>query len=366
MNDNTQTISVGLIGYGYAGKTFHAPLIRSVPGLKLTHVASSKPEVVRAEVPGAVVCGTEELTVDPKIDLVVIAAPNESHFPLGAAALKAGKHVVIDKPFTVTLEDARILRRLAQRHGGLLSVFHNRRWDSEILASKAILKSGLLGRVSHYECHMDRFRPVVRQRWREDPGPGAGLWFDLGPHMIDQALYLFGLPTLVSASFGILRDGGKTDDWAHVQLIYEEERLRVILHSSLLVSGGGPRSTLHGTRASWVKFGADVQEPQLVSGMLPDDPAFGIDTDPGVLIHGGTGVREEIPVPKGDQREYYVDIRDAIQSRRSAMITAKDAVAVMAILETSFKSGAEGRVLSLPLTQEEIVEWKDPGKVAIG
>src|SRR6201995_848139 len=357
MNENPQIISVGLIGYGYAGKTFHAPLIRSVPGLKLTHVASSKPEVVRAEVPGAVVCGAEELAVDPKIDLVVIATPNDTHFPLGAAALKAGKRVVIDKPFTITLEDARSLRRLAQQHGGLLSVFHNRRWDSEILASKAILDSGVLGRVSHYECHMDRFRPAVRRRWREDPGPGAGVWFDLGPHMIDPSLYLFGLPTSVSASFGILRDVGQTDDWAHVQLIYEAERLRVILHSSLLVSGGGPRSTLHGTRASWVKFGADVQEPQLVSGMLPDDPAFGVDSNPGVLINGESGSRTEIAAPKGDQRMYYVDIRDAIQNQQAPLITSRDAVAVMAVLETSFKSGAEGRVLPLPLTQEEVAEW---------
>jgi predicted dehydrogenase len=165
MNDNTQTISVGLIGYGYAGKTFHAPLIRSVPGLKLTHVASSKPEMVRAEVPGTVVCGAEELAVNPKIDLVVIATPNESHFPLGAAALKAGKHVVIDKPFTVALEDARSLRRLAQQHGGLLSVFHNRRWDSEILASKAILDSGVLGRVSHYEAKTRVLVPGCGLTW---------------------------------------------------------------------------------------------------------------------------------------------------------------------------------------------------------
>jgi predicted dehydrogenase len=177
--------------------------------------------------------------------------------------------------------------------------------------------------------------------------------------MIDQALFLFGLPDSVNAGFAIHREGGQTDDWAHVQLIYEAQRLRVILHSSLLVSGGGPRSTLHGTQASWVKFGADVQEPQLVAGMLPNDPAFGIDPDPGVLIHGGTGEREQIPAPKGDQRQYYVDIRDAIQNRRSPKITARDAVAVMAILETSFRSGAEGRVLPLPLTPEEIREWRD-------
>jgi predicted dehydrogenase len=164
----------------------------------------------------------------------------------------------------------------------------------------------------------------------------------------------------VNAEFGILRKGGKTDDWAHVQLIYKEQgadRLRVILHSSLLVSGGAPRSTLHGSRASWVKFGADVQEPQLISGMLPDDPAFGVDPSPGILIDGETGSRTEVPAPKGDQRMYYVDICDAIQKQQQPFITAKDAVAVMAVLETSFKSSADGQVLPLPLTPEEIAEW---------
>jgi predicted dehydrogenase len=363
MDDEQQPIRVGLIGYGYAGKTFHAPLIRSVPGLLLTHVGSTKPDTVQADLPGTTVDSAEGISTHPEVDLVVIASPNESHFPLAAAALRSGKHVVIDKPFTVTLEEARALRGIAQQYGRLLSVFHNRRWDSEILATKAVLDAGLLGEVSHYECHMDRFRPMVRKRWREDPGPGAGLWFDLGPHMIDQALYLFGLPTFVSAAFGILRKGGKTEDWAHVQLIYKREKedyLRVILHSSLLVSGGGPRSTLHGTQASWVKFGADVQEPQLVSGMLPDDPAFGVDPHPGIVINGETSSRTEIAAPKGDQRLYYVDIRDAIKNQRSPLITAKDAVAVMAILETSFQSDAEGRVLPLPLSQEELAEWNRP------
>jgi predicted dehydrogenase len=360
MDDKQQPIRVGLIGYGYAGKTFHAPLIRSVPGLLLTHIGSTRPDVVQADLPGATVDSAEHISTHPEIDLVVIASPNESHFPLARAALRAGKHVVIDKPFTVSLEEARALRNLAKRHARLLSVFHNRRWDSEILATKAILDSGLLGDVSHYECHMDRFRPAVRTRWREDPGPGAGLWFDLGPHMIDQAIYLFGLPTFVNAEFGILRKGGKTDDWAHVQLIYKEagaDRLRVVLHSSLLVSGGGPRSTLHGTRASWLKFGADVQEQQLISGMLPDDPAFGVDPHPGILVDGETGSRREIAAPKGDQRMYYVDIRDAIQNQQPPMIAVKDAVAVMAVLETSFKSGATGKVLPLPLTPEELAEW---------
>lgn len=352
---NRETIRVGLIGYGFAGKTFHAPLIRSVPGLALTVIGSSRPEVVQADLPGVIVCPAEDVTRHPDIDLVVIASPNESHFPLAAAALRSGKDVVVDKPFTVTLAEARSLVEIAQQHKRLLSVFHNRRWDSEILATKAILQAGVLGEVSHYECHMDRFRPGVRQRWREDPGPGAGLWFDLGPHLIDQALHLFGLPHSVNASFGILRAGGQTDDWAHVQLNYD--RLRVILHASLLVSGGCPRSVLHGTRASWVKYGADTQERQLMAGMLPDATGFGYDPDPGILYQGATGERTAVPSPVGNQRMYYVGIRDAILGEQPVPIPPKDAVAVMAILETSFKSGVQGQVLPLPLTQDERAGW---------
>jgi predicted dehydrogenase len=358
MSEHLQTIRVGLIGYGYAGKTFHAPLIQSVPGLSLTVVGSTKPDAVQAAIPGVVVCDPAEVPTHPEVDLVVIATPNESHFPLAAAALHAGKDVVVDKPFTVTLAEARSLADIAQQQGRLLSVFHNRRWESEIVAAKSILDSGRLGDVSHFECHMDRYRPVVRKRWREDAGPGAGLWFDLGPHLIDLAIYLFGLPNSVNASFAILRESGQTDDWAHVQLNYD--RLRVILHCSLLVAGGSPRVVLHGTRGSWMKYGADVQERQLVEGMLPDDPAFGHDPDESIFIDGATGTRTPIPSPRGDQRQYYVDIRDAIRSDRKPFITAADAVAVMAILETCFESASRGQVLPLPLTPLEIAACHHP------
>jgi predicted dehydrogenase len=357
MSKNGRTIRVGLIGYGYAGRTFHVPLILSVPGLSLTVIGSSKPETVKAALPEVIVCDPAAVPTHPDVDLVVIASPNESHFPLAAAALQAGKDVVVDKPFTVTLAEARSLAAIAKQHGRLLSVFHNRRWDSEVVAAKTILESGVLGQVSHFECHMDRFRPVVRKRWREDQGPGAGLWFDLGPHLIDLAVYLFGLPKSVNASFAILREGGQTDDWAHVQLNYD--RLRVVLHCSLLVAGGGPRSLLHGTRGSWMKYGADVQERQLVAGMLPDDPAFGMDPDEATLINGETGARTSIPSPRGDQRTYYVGIRNAIFDQRPPFISGADALVAMAILETSFESAARGQVLSLPLTTDEISAWKE-------
>jgi predicted dehydrogenase len=360
MNRKSEAIRVGLIGYGFAGKSFHAPLLRTVPGLKLTVVGSTRREAVLAELPEVEVCSAEELTTHPDVDLVVVATPNESHFPLAAAALRAGKDVVVDKPFTVTLAEARELVKIGQEHNRLLSVFQNRRWYSEVLATREILKSGRLGEVSHYECHMDRFRPNVRQRWRENPGPGAGLWFDLGPHLIDQALHLFGMPNSVNASFATLRPGGQTEDWAHVQLNYD--RLRVTLHASLLVSWGlgshgGSRSALHGIRASWAKFGGDVQEEQLMAGMLPNEPGFGVDSDPGILYDGASGERTEIPAPVGDQRPYYAGVRDAILEGRPAPISGEHGVAVMAILEASFESGARGQVMPIPLTSEERTRW---------
>ncbi|MCU1293377.1 MAG: oxidoreductase domain protein [Bryobacterales bacterium] len=352
MFEDGKTIRVGLIGYGYAGKTFHAPLIQSVAGLELTMVGSSKRETVLADVPGADVCSNmEAVATHPEVDLLVIASPNESHYPLAVAALHAGKHVVVDKPFTVKLADARSLVELAEERGQLLSVFHNRRWDSEVLATKAIVQSGVLGEISHFETHIDRFRPQVRKRWRENAGPGAGLWFDLGPHLIDQAVQLFGLPETIDASFAVLRKGGETDDWAHVQLNYKS--LRVILHTSLLVSGGQPRSVLHGTLGSWAKFGADVQERQLVAGLRPGSPGFGEDPEPGILYEGATGKQTRIPAPAANQANYYIGIREAMWGRQPNPVPPEQASAVMAMLDTSFQSGASGRVLPLELTDKE-------------
>jgi len=358
-----ETIRVGLIGYGFAGKSFHAPLIQAVPGLELKVVGTSRREAVEADCPGVSVCAAEQVVTHPEVDLVVVATPNDSHFPLAAAAMRAGKDVVVDKPFTVTLEEARGLVGIAKETGRLLSVFHNRRFYSEVQATKAMLLSGALGEVSHYECHMDRFRPTVRERWREQPGPGAGLWFDLGPHLIDQALHLFGLPETVNASLAALRPAGETDDWAHVQLNYAG--LRVILHASLLVSwgvtsvSGAPRSALHGTRASWAKFGGDLQEAQLMAGMKPDSPEFGVDPEPGILYDGATGAQTAIPVPAGDQRLYYAGVRDAIRNGTPAPISGEHGVAVMAVLEATFASAREGRAMAIPLTPEERARWAD-------
>ena len=345
-------IRVGLVGYGYVGKTFHAPLVRSVPGLQLAIVGSSRPEVVLADLPEVhVIADPVAVVTHPELDLIVIASPNESHYPLTAAALRAGKHVVCDKPFTLTLAEAEALAHLAQEQGKLLSVFHNRRWDSEVLATRAVIASGILGEISLLETHIDRYRPAVRKRWRESSGPGAGLWFDLGPHLIDQALNQFGMPETVSAHLAVQREEGETDDWAHVLLAYR--KTRVILHATLLAAGGGvPRTVVHGTQGSWAKFGGDQQETRLKDGMRPDALGFGDDPDPGWFYEEPGMEPRPMPARGANQRDYYIAIREAICGRGPNPVPASDAVAVMAVLEMCFESSRRG--VALPTTSRTV------------
>ena len=347
---------VALIGFGFVGKTFHAPLIQSVPGLQLALVSSRDRERVHQDLPEArVLADPEQAATDPEVDLVVIASPNDTHVPLATAALNAGKHVVVDKPFTITLAEARSLAKLAKQKQRLLSVFHNRRWDSEFLGAQAIVREGRLGQIVHFESHFDRFRPEVQNRWREVPTPGAGVWYDLGPHLIDQTLQLFGLPERVSAKLVKQRPDSQTDDWFHVLLDYG--RLQAILHGSVLVAGGVPRMIIHGTAGSWVKYGLDVQEEQLKRGVVPGSRGWGEDPRPGLFYSGSGNDAVELPLPRGDQRQYYFAIRDALRNEASNPVTAEQAIAVMALLEAAIRSSNEGRALSLPLTDQERADY---------
>ncbi|BDU19070.1 oxidoreductase [Dyella sp. GSA-30] len=348
-------IRAALIGYGYAGKTFHAPLIRSVPGLELATVVSRDAAKVHADLPQmAVVADVNAVIADPSISLVVIASPNDTHAPLARTALEAGKHVVVDKPFALDLAQARELAAVAEWQGRLLSVFQNRRWDSDFLGVQQAMASGVLGEVKHFESHIDRFRPQVRVRWREQPGAGSGLWYDLGPHLIDQALLLFGLPDRVLASLAIQRDGGEVTDWAHVVLMYGTRR--VIVHASMLVAGGSARFTLHGTQASLVKTHADWQEAQLLAGVHPGSAGWGEDPDP-LLIYDGEGKVTTLPAPLGDQRQYYIALRDAVLGTGANPVTAAQAITVMAVLEAAMESSASGQAVALSLSEQERRAW---------
>jgi predicted dehydrogenase len=350
------TVRVALLGHGFAGRTFHAPLIRAVQGLELRIVASSQPEQVQTRLPAVtVVASAREAATHPDVDLVVIATPNETHAPLAEAALRAGKHVVVDKPFTVTLAEARALCTLARERGRLLSVFHNRRWDSDFLALRALLAEGALGRVTHVESRFDRFRPEVRARWREQAQPGAGVWFDLGPHLVDQALQLFGLPDTVAAALGRHREGAQVDDWCQVTLTYP--RRHVVLQASMLVAGGLPRFAVHGTKGSWLKYGMDTQEDGLRADVTPGAPGWGEDPLPGRLMDGATGAVRTTVAPPGDYRRYYSGLRDALEGREPNPVTPAQALAVMSVMEAA-SLAAERECGQRPdLTEEERTDF---------
>jgi predicted dehydrogenase len=334
-------IRVALIGYGYAAKTFHAPLVASAPGLALQVVASSDAAKVHADLPGVRVVATPAAVwADRTIDLVVIATPNDTHFSLAAAALESGKHVVVDKPFTISVAEARELAALATRADRLLSVFHNRRYDADFLTVRRLLAGGALGRLVSFESRFDRFRPAVRERWRESATPGAGLWYDLGPHLVDQTLQLFGYPQSVYADFATLRDRARAVDYFHVLLAYE--RLRVVLHASTLAAEAGARFALHGTSGSYVKRGLDVQEDALKAGRLPNEAGFGDDPEAGVLTHfdGSVRVTERIANERGDYGRYYAGIRDALTAAGPNPVPVDQAIDVVRVIEQGLTSEA--------------------------
>ncbi|MFL0418254.1 oxidoreductase [Sphingomonas sp. 179-I 2A4 NHS] len=337
-------IRAGLIGFGYAGRVFHAPLIAATDGITLAAVASSRPDDVRAALGDVAVLDTADaLIARDDIEVVIVASPNDSHAPLALQALAAGKHVVVEKPFALSLDEAREVVDAATRADRLLTVFHNRRWDSDFLSVKATIERGAIGQVVHFESHFDRFRPMVRDRWRERAVPGGGIWYDLGPHLIDQALQLFDLPQAVEANIATLRPGGQADDWAHVVLIYPDKR--VILHASMLVAGGSARFTVHGTGGSLVKQLGDPQEGQLLAGVLPGAPGWGEDADP-IIIHAAEGSRP-LPAISGDQRGLYRGLVAATRGEGENPVPARQALEVMAVLEAAIQSSQARRAVAL-------------------
>lgn len=339
-------IKTGLIGYGFAGSTFHAPVLSAVEALELTAVSSSKPEAVHADWPAATVYADAALLcADPEIELVVIAAPNEAHFSLAHAALLAGKHVVVDKPFTVTSAEAETLIACAEQRQRVLSVYHNRRWDADFLTLKALLEQGTLGRIASFESHFDRFRPEIKQRWRELDSPGGGLLYDLGPHMLDQALQLFGQPQRLFADIALQRDGARAADYVHLILYYGN--LRVVLQAGCLVKAPTARFAVHGDKGSFVKFGLDPQEDALKAGGRPGQPGWGKDNVPGALhlADAADGASVHLPMADGGYQHYYEGIASAIRNGTPAPVSAADGLATIRLIEAAMRSASEGRVV---------------------
>ncbi|HYO55106.1 oxidoreductase [Archangium sp.] len=341
MNPSPSTrppIRTGLIGYGLSGARFHAPLLAAEPAFTLAAVATRRVEEVSREWPGVRVLSPEVLLEDPALELIVIASPNDMHAALTERALLAGKHVVVEKPFTLDSAEAVRLGTLARERGRCLTVFHNRRWDGDFLTVRQLLERGHLGRLYSFESHFDRFRPQVQRRWKEDDVPGGGTLWDLGSHLIDQALQLFGLPESISADLGQQRPGARATDWFHLLLRYGE--LRVILHSGSVVHEPWPRFVLQGEVEAWSKYGLDAQEEQLKAGLRPGMAGWGLEPAEryGRLSRGGI-----VPGLPGCYEQFYRQLASAIAGEGPVPVSAESAAQVIRVIEAALRSAEEGR-----------------------
>jgi predicted dehydrogenase len=349
----TDTIRVGVIGYGLAGRIFHTAVIDATPGLELAAVVQRSGDEAAQKYPNIKLYRSiEELLADSSIRLIVVATPSASHFAVAEQCLRADRDVVVDKPFTLTSDEAATLTRLARERNRLLSIYQNRRWDGSFKTLQSLIADGQLGRVVTFETHYDRFRPHPRlERWRENGGPGGGLLYDLGSHLIDETLVLFGKPDSVSASIRIEREGGATDDAFDITLFYS--KLTVFLRASSITLVPGAVFTVHGTKGSFIKFGLDPQEDALKGGATFDTPGFGCEPEEvwGTLYQEGVAPRR-IETAPGDYRGYYADVRDALLGKKQPSVTPEQAWRTVRLIELALDSNHQGRVLPVNFSDQ--------------
>lgn len=346
-------IRVGVIGYGLAGSVFHAPLVAAVPGMRLAAVVTSsdeRAEQARREHPGVEVVPSADALWERAggLDLAVVASPNRTHVPLARAALEAGLGVVVDKPMAATAEEGRRLIGEARRRGLLLSVFQNRRWDGDFLTLRRVLADGRLGDVHRFESRFERWRPEPKPGWREsgDPADAGGTLYDLGSHLIDQALVLFGPVSHVYAEVDRRRSGVVADDDAFVALTHASG-VRSHLWMSAAAPQMGPRFRLLGSRAAFVKVGLDAQEEMLRSGARPGSPGFGEEPRQRWGQYGREKEWTPIPTERGAYAAYYAGIAAALRGGAPPPVDPADSVAGVEIIEAARRSAAERAVVPL-------------------
>jgi scyllo-inositol 2-dehydrogenase (NADP+) len=340
-------IDVGLVGFGLAGRAFHAPVIRAVPGLRLAAILQrSGNEAAQLYPDTRIVRSLDELLAIPDIRLIVIATPNETHHPFARQCLVAGRDVVVDKPFTTTLDEAKNLVKLAREYKRSLTVYQNRRFDGDFQPIQQIVADGTIGRIVRFESNYDRFRPQLKLgAWRERSGPASGVFFDLAPHLIDHALVLFGLPEAITADIRIERDHAVTDDSFDLTLQYPRG-LRAVLRATMVAASVRPRFVLFGTAGSYVKQAFDRQEPKLRAGRIPwEEPPTPAEQEEnsGVLTLAsadGTTTQRRVPPGDADFRSFYANVRDALLGRADLVVTPGHALNVMRILELARESSA--------------------------
>ncbi len=338
-----------VIGYGMAGRIIHAPLIKACTSLELAGIVSSRPDAVHADWPDvAVIPDLETALNDPTIDAVVIATPNEHHAEQAIAALNAGKHVVIDKPFATSLSQAQAIADAARASNRIAQAFQNRRWDTHILTARDLLQKKCFGDVSDVALRYDRLRAIVPGRWSDEDRPGSGLWFNLGSHLADQAVHLFGRPLTVYADFQAQRPGAKTIDYFNVILGYGA--FRVVLHSCVISPAPGPVIEIQGPKGAFVKWGEDSQEDGLKLQVTPGSADWGVDGNPGTFTpaEGETrGTPVIVPSLPGDYPAFYSGLAAAIARGTAPPVPLDETLIAMAILELAIESAATGRRLEL-------------------
>jgi predicted dehydrogenase len=344
-------INTALLSFGMSGQVFHAPFIHVHGGYSFYSVWERSKDLAQAIYPGVKSVRTlEELLSDQEVELVIVNTPNYSHFEYAKKALEAGKHVVVEKPFTASVAEADSLITLAQKKGVLLSVYQNRRYDSDFRTVQQVLRNGLLGELVEAEFHYDRYRLELSPKvHKENPGPATGSLYDLGSHLIDQALYLFGMPSAVFADIRIVRPQSQVDDYFEVLLYYPGHRVR--LRCSYLVKEPLQGYVLHGRNGSFIKPKTDVQETALQNGELPGSEGWGMEpeTDRGLLHaeNGGHLVRETIPSLKGNYLDYFEELHTAIRRNAPLPVTAEEGRNVIRIIEASFESSRRKMVVDL-------------------
>ena len=341
-------LRVGLIGFGLAGQSFHAPIIQGTPGLELACILARSGTLAQQRYPEVRVARTlEELLADAQIRLCVVATPNTSHFDLARQCLLAARDVIVDKPFTTILSEAEELVRLAAQQKRLLTVYQSRRWDGDFQTVKKIVSAGTLGEITEYESRYDRFRPQPKLgSWRERAEPGAGILFDLGPHLLDQALILFGTPQAVSARL-LYQRGGAVDDGFDIALEYPN--FRALLRARMMAYAPTHHFLIHGRKGSFIKHGMDPQEDILRSPNPPSGtdwgPRWGEDPEQnwGTLSLTDGSDPQKIKTEIGDYRNYYANVRDAILGKAPLDVQPQQALNTMRVLELAQKSDRERR-----------------------
>lgn len=349
-----QKIKVGLIGYGMGGRVFHAPLIDYVTGLELVMIRETREEnikIAKSRYPQAEIVSDASLIInDPEIGLVVLAVPNSTHYSLAHAALSADKHVVVEKPFTVTSAEADELIKLANEKQKVLSVYQNRRWDSDFLTVKKVLDSGKLGRLVEFESHFDRFRNFIKPgTWKEEGSLGTGLLYDLGSHLIDQAQVLFGLPKAVTCFMNVQRDNSHIVD--NFELILHYPGIKVTIKSGMLVKEPLPKYILLGTQGSFVKYGLDVQEAALNEAEKSlEDQDWGQEPESqwGTINYQDAqgDHRETVESVNGNYPAYYENIYEAITGKSELQVTPQQGRNTIRIIELAMKSHEEQRTIT--------------------